>query len=185
MQHIKEIKEWDLETLLYTFLRLEYAIGSTGYFSQRAQTTQYELKRLEYVLNEFTDGDYDVETPEGREEIEEAFYNGFGLGDNFCTREQITKLRKLLPPQKFNFLQIKNVRPRVGQFYEPLFLMLKTGYMYMTLFDDMSCVSDAFRIVKFYKNNGIDKDVNAINATLIEAMKIVLGENFLKVVVYD
>ena len=185
MRYIEEIREWNLETMIYTFLRLEYAIGSTGHFSQRSKMTQCELKRLEYVLNEFTDGEYNVETYEGREEIEDAFYNGFGLGKKFCTREQINKLKELLPPQKYNFLRLRDIRPRVGQFYEPLFRMVKAGYKYMSLFDDMNCVSDAFRIIKFYKDNEIDKDISNVNVTLIEAMKIVLGEEFTKVVVYD
>ena len=185
IRNIEEIREWNLETMIYTFLRLEYAIGSTGHFSQRAKMTQCELKRLEYVLNEFTGGEYNVETYEGREEIEDAFYTGFGLGKKFCTKEQIDKLKDLLPPQKYNFLRLRGIRPRVGQFYEPLFRMVKAGYKYMSLFDDMNCVSDAFRIIKFYKDNGIDKDISNVNVTLIEAMKIVLGEEFTKVVVYD
>lgn len=172
---------WDFKSMIYQYLRYEYALASTGRFEQRSATTQRELMRLTALLNAFAGGRYEVESAEGRVSIERAFNSGFGLGHEVCDKGKIMRLRALFPSQKIFFLKLRGKRPIVAQFYEPLFRAVRAGYKYRTLFEESYCVSEAFEAVRHFKSKAVDCVVAENDDILIDAMQIVLGERFTRI----
>lgn len=175
-----ENKVIDFESMLYKYLDYEYIFSSDKQFEYWPWSTQIELKRLQSMLFAFTNENYIVESENGKSKIRDVFKYGFGREDSYCNDGQIQQLKEILP-QKYNyFTRFQREKPRVGQFYETLFCIVRAGHKYITLFSGTSCAPVAFSILDHYKSAQIDRYIAKHNDILIEAMKIVLGENFRK-----
>lgn len=170
----------DFKSMLYKYLHYEYIFSSDKEFKYWPWSTQIELKQLQAILFAFSGESFNVEAENGTDKIRDAFNYGFGREYLYCNNEQIQQLKEILP-QKYNyFTRFQRKRPRVGQFYETLFRIVCAGYKYITLFSSTSCAPVAFSILNYYKSAQIDRYIDQHNNILIEAMKIVLDENFRK-----
>lgn len=170
----------DFNSMLHRYLYFEYVFSSDDKFEKWPWSTKIGLKQLQSVLYAFTGNNYDVETEKGRKKIRDAFEGGFGLANSYCNDVQIEQLKELLPVRYNYYSHFDREKPRVGVFYETLFHIVRAGYKYKTIFSGVLCAPKAFSILYDYKSNNIDKYITKHNDIFVEAMKIVLGENFKK-----
>ena len=175
-------KEWDFPALIWEYCELRFYFKSNEIWDSYPWYTQVELKKVCAVLNAITGCNYIVETLEGKKEIEDAFYHGFGLGSNLYTEEQAEQLKSLMKcTELFKYLGRMHL-PLVGDFYNELYLAYQAGHKYITQFDfvniDIKRNDDVFKIIDEFKFQKQDKFIYRMNRIIVKAMIILLGENF-------
>lgn len=143
--------------------------------------TQVELKKVCAALNAISGDNFVVETIDGKKEIEDAFYHGFGLGSSLYTEKQAEQLNELMKcPELFKYLGRMHL-PFVGDFYYELYLAYEAGHKYITRFDFLNIEiknnNPAFKIINEFKFQEQDQFIYRMNRIIIKAMIILLGKN--------
>lgn len=177
-------KEWNFHALLWEFFELRFYFRSELPWQEYPWCTQIELQKITTVLNALTNGNYIVETIEGKKEIEKAFYSGFGQYFKWYTENQMLQVKKLLKGHGL-FHQLGKTRfPTIGPFYENLFRAFEAGYKYITKFDFIPLEikrGPVFQILDTFKFEKQDKLIYKFNCKLCEAMLILLDNKFRRV----
>ena len=120
-------KEWNFHALLWEFFELRFYFRSEDSWEEYPWCTQIELQKITAVLNALTNGNYIVETKEGKKEIEKAFYSGFGQYFDWYSEKQMQEIKKLLNGHGL-FRQLGKTRfPTIGPFYDIYSELLKQG----------------------------------------------------------
>lgn len=174
--------EWDFSALIWEYCELRFYFKSKETWDSYPWCTQVELKKVCAALNAITGCNYIVDTLEGKKEIEDAFYHGFGLSSNLYTEEQAEQLKSLMKcTEIFKYLGRMHL-PFVGDFYYELYLAYEAGHKYITQFDfvniDIKRNDDVFKIIDEFKFQKQDKFIYRMNRIIVKAMIILLGEKF-------
>lgn len=138
---------------------------------------KYELKILTSVVNAFTDNNFNIEDDEDRDAIQELLEFGFGLGDKLCTEEQLVLLKGLFPENVSQFEHFVDNKPTIGELYCILFDILRYGFEYITIFMEVDKYPPEANIVQTFKEKEIDRIIDDNDDIIIEAMKVLLGED--------
>lgn len=170
-----ELKNWEFPHLIYQYLENYYYFKWQYHFGDQIFRYKYELKKLQAVLNAFTGKTFDIESDEGRDEIQELFEWGFELEDELCNDVELASLCSLFPQQRELFDKFKDYRPRKRDFYILLFDSLFYGFEYITTFYDVKYPPEA-NIVHTFKEREIDEHIDYNDDILIKAIMVLLGD---------
>lgn len=171
-------KEWSLSKLVTEYMAEWIFFGTGVRFEKLPWSLQIEVRRITTVLNAFTSRSYDPTTAEGKQEIIDAFEQGFNLRDEFCTDEQLEELRILLPQVDDLYSEFEKERPIVSDFYRHLFAIYQASHEYVTAFDDLTdChYTDAFFVVDAFKRKKINTHIVEKVKIIFKCFKILLGD---------
>ena len=168
-------RRWRFPELLYKYLQHRSFFYWKGHFSEYAPF-KYELKILASVINAFTDNNFNIEVDDDRDAIQELVEFGFGMGDKPCTEEQLVRLIDLFPERVGQFEHLLKNKPTLGECYCLLFDILRYGFEYLMTFDiERVQFPPEANIVHTFKDNEIDRAIDDNDDIVIEAMKILLG----------
>lgn len=175
-------KEWSFAKLLTEYMAEWVFFGRECRFETLPWSLQIEVRRITSVLNAFTGGSYDPTTAEGKQEIIDAFEQGFNRQDELCTDEQLEELKVLLPQVDDLYSEFDDERPIVSDFYRYLFTAYQASYDYITVFDDLvdSRYTDAFFVIDAFKRKKINTHINQKVKIIFKCFKILLGDMFNK-----
>lgn len=175
---MEDHKDWSLGKLITEYMAEWVYFGMGGTFDKLPWSLQIEVRRITSVLNAFTGGNYDPTTPEGKQEIIDAFEGGFNIGDELCSDEQLEQLQELLPQVDDMFSEFEDERPRVSDFYRYLFAAYQASYDYVTAYDDLVDFkyTDAFFVVDAFKRKNINTHIVEKVKIIFKAFKILLGD---------
>lgn len=171
-------KKWTFPLVIYQYLE-NYDHFRWGK-SFKSEFFYIELKKLQSLIFAFTGENYNVESSEGRDKIKELFDTAFGMDYLLCSDEQIEALRVLFPHKAklFDLYQIR--KPLIGDFYTLIFDLLRRGFDYISM-DYAFGLDDVADIVRAYKGKEVDNPIDDKNDILVEAIMVLLGDNFRKV----
>lgn len=172
-----DAKKWTFPLVIYQYLE-NYDHFYWGK-SFQSEIFSIELKKLQSLIYAYTGVNYNVESAEGRDKIKELFDTAFGLSYLICTDEQIEKLRSLFPHKAELFDLYQDEKPLIADFYTLIFDLLRQGFEYITLFSAFG-IGDVMDIISQYKEKEIDKHVDDKDDILVEAIMVLLGDNFRK-----
>lgn len=172
-----EFQKWGFPQLLYKYIQHREHFYWKYHYSE-LDPFKYELKILTSVVNALTDNDFEIEDDKDRDAIQELVEFGFGMEDNLCTEEQLVQLIDLFPERVEQFEHFIENKPTVGEFYCILFDILRYGYEYLMTFgmERVKYPPEA-NIVHTFKYNEIDRAIDNNDDIVIEAMKILLGND--------
>ena len=178
-----EFQKCGLPQLLYKYIQHREPFYWKYHYSE-SDPFKYELKILTWVVNALTDNEFDIEDVKDRDDkdrdaIQELVEFGFGMEDNLCTEEQLVHLIDLFPERVEQFEHFIKNKPTIGEFYCILFDILRYGYEYLTTFgiERVEYPPEA-NIVHTFKDYEIDKQIDDNNDIIIEAIRILLGNEF-------
>ena len=159
-----EFLKWGLPQLLYKYIQHREPFYLKYHYSE-SDPFKYELKILTWVVNALTDNEFDIED--------------VGMEDNLCPEEQLVHLIDLFPERVEQFEHFIKNKPTIGEFYCILFDILRYGYEYLTTFgiERVEYPPEA-NIVHTFKDYEIDKQIDDNNDIIIEAIRILLGNEF-------
>lgn len=171
-------QKWGFPLLLYKYLQHRSYFYWKGQFNA-LNPFKYELKILASVVNAFTNNNFNIEIDKNRDAIQELVEFGFGMEDKLCTEQQLVQLIDLFPERVEQFEHFKENKPTVGEFYCILFDILKYGFEYLMTFgiERVKYPPEA-NIVHPFKDDEIDRRIDYNNDIVIEAMRILLGNEF-------
>lgn len=169
-------RKWGFEQMIYKYLQHREHFYMKYKYSE-FDPFKYELKILTSVVNAFTDNDFDIVNDDDRDAIQDLVEFGFGMDEKPCTEEQLIRLINLFPENVAQFENIIENKPTIGDIYCILFDILQYGYEYIFTFYDVKYPPEA-NIVQTFKAKEIDKVVDDNDDIIIEAMKILLGNDF-------
>lgn len=174
--------EWDFHALILEYCELGFYFKSNETWDSFPWCTQVELKKVCAALNAISGDNFVVETIDGKKEIEDAFYHGFGLGSSLYTEKQAEQLNELMKcPELFKYLGRMHL-PFVGDFYDELYLAYEAGHKYITRFDFLNIEiknnDPAFKIINDFKFQEQDQFIYRMNRIIVKAMIILLGKKF-------
>lgn len=175
---IEDHREWSFGKLLIEYMGEWVFFGMNGSFDKLPWSLRIEVRRIVSVLNAFTGRSYDPSTTEGKQEIIDAFEQGFNQRDNKCTDEQLNQLRELLPQIDDIFSEFENERPCVIDFYRYLFAAYQASYDYVTAFDDLVDYkyTDAFFVADAFKRKKIHPHIVEKVKIIFKGFNILLGD---------
>lgn len=164
--------------MLYKYLQHRQYFYWKGKYSHH-NPFKYELKILASVVSAFTDNNFDIEDDEDRDAIQDLVEFGFGMDDKLCAEEQLVKLIDIFPERVEQFEHFIEDKPTIGELYCILFDILRYGYEYLMTFgiERMKYPPEA-NIVHTFKDNEIDRAIDDNDDIIIDAMKILLGNEF-------
>ena len=173
-----EFLKWGLPQLLYKYIQHREHFYWKYHYSE-LDPFKYELKILTSVVNAFTNNNFNIEIDEDRDAIQDLVEFGFGMEDKLCTEEQLVQLFDLFPERVEQFEHFIKNKPTIGEFYCILFDILRYGYEYLTTLgiERVEYPPEA-NIVHTFKDYEIDKQIDDNNDIIIEAMRILLGNEF-------
>lgn len=166
---------WNFPLVIYQYLE-NYCYFKIGY-SFMEWPFKVELKKLQSLVFAYTGIDYNIESVEGRDKIKELFDNAFGRTDLICSYSQIMQLRELFPYKPEIYDKYKFKMPRIGDFYNIIFDLLRFGFEYITLCYPVK-YPVAVDIVRTFKSREIDLPVDDKADILIKAIMILLDDSF-------
>lgn len=175
---MEDHKEWSFCILLKEYMAEWFFFGKKCGFEDLSWSLQIEVRRIASVLDAFTGRCYDPMTVEGKQEIIDAFEQGFNLKDELCTDEQLEELRVLLPQVDDLYSEFEDERPIVSDFYRYLFAAYQASYDYVTVFDDLAdCqYTDEFFVVDAFKRKEINAYIVEKAKTIFKCFKVLLGD---------
>lgn len=171
-------KEWSFGKLVTEYMADWFFFRTDVRFEKLPWSLQVEVRRITSVLNAFTGRSFDPKTNEGKQEIIDAFEQGFNLKDELCTDEQLEELKVLLPQVDDLYSEFEKERPIVSDFYRHLFAIYQASYDYVTVFDDLAdCLyTDAFFVVDAFKRKKINTHIVEKVTIIFKCFKILLGD---------
>lgn len=175
---MEDYKEWSFDKLLTEYMAAWVFFRTDVRFEKLPWSLQIEIRRITSVLNAFTGISYDPTTAEGKQEIIDAFEQGFNLQDELCTDEQLDELKVLLPQVDDLYSEFEKERPIVSDFYRHLFAVYQASYDYVTAFDDLTdChYTDAFFVVDAFKRKKINTHIVEKVEIIFKCFRILLGD---------
>lgn len=167
---------WEFADMLYKYLEHRpYFYWKYNY--NESYPFQYDLKIITSLVNAFTDNHFDITNNDDRDSIQDLVEFGFGMEDQLCTEEQLICLRDLFPERAGQFVRLIENKPNVGELYCILFDILRYGHEYITTFSNVNYPPEA-NIVYTFKREEADKAIDDNDDVIIEAIKILLGNDF-------
>lgn len=175
---MEEYKEWNFEKLVTEYLSHSFFFERDCILKDIPMSLQIEIKRIVSVLNAFTTGNYEADSKHGKHIINEAFREGFHLGDNLCTDEQLADMRSLFPVIDDMFDEFEYETPRICEFYRHLFTVYQASYNYITVFDNLrsDLYTDEFLVFDAFKRTKINSHIIEQVKTIYKAFEILLGD---------
>ena len=173
-----DAKKWTFPLVIYQYLE-NYEHFRWGK-SFKSEIFNIELKKLQSLIFAFTGENYNIESSEGRDKIKELFDTAFGMDYLLCSDEQIEALRVLFPHKAKLFDSYQNKKPLIGDFYTLIFDLLHRGFDYISMYYAFG-LDDVADIVLAYKEKEVDKPIDDKDDILVEAIMVLLGDNFRKV----
>lgn len=174
----REHEQWNFSTLLFEYFELGFYFERDYLWDDLPWFVQVDLKKVESVLNAITGRYYQIDTPEGKKQIEHDFYHGFGRELERCTDEQIAQLRNLFKNNRL-FDKLKSEKPIIDYFYYEMYVSYKAAYQYLTSLEHycQAGITPEYEIIDAFKWREIDSLIIEKSEVLLRGMLILLGED--------
>lgn len=167
---------FDLYSFLLLYFKFAYLFDGKRKYEELPYGEQIYVLRILSLLRAFTGKTF---TTEDLANIGPLIDSGFGREYEECSDSMIDKLKDIFPNNRL--LDLCKKRPQEKRnFYDFIYKTVRSGYRYNSVFDGFLCAPLGFSVVNDYKNKNIDSVIHTHNKILVEAMKILLGGNFLK-----
>lgn len=175
---MEDYKEWSFGELMTEYMAEWVFFRTSIRFEKLPWSLQIEVRQITSVLNAFTGRTYDPTTPEGKQEIIDAFEQGFDMQDDLCTDKQLENLKVLLPQVDDLFSEFEDKRPTVCDFYRYLFAAYQASYDYVTAFEDLtdSLYTDVYFVVDAFKRKKINTHIVEKVKIIFKCFKVLLGD---------
>ncbi len=171
-----DAENWTFRSMLRQYYETRRYFRDNLYFDTLPTYFKIELKKLEAIVNAFTDGHYKIHNEWSKIKVRELIENGFSCKHRLCTAELIDRLKAMLPYKEQIFEECKIERPTQDTFYYNLFLTVEIGFMYI---DNIQMAnSPASTLLVSDCNRSIKQIVKRENDKLIEIMLFMLGDKF-------
>lgn len=164
--------KWTFDDFIYFYFEWSHILWVGELDDEQTKS----LLRLQSLVHAFGGKKFDLLTTESKHDMTFFVEKGLGMGHLPCYYDKILKLRRLIPHIFKYKEEFKNDPPFVIEFFTIIFDTLRLGYNYITAINETDGVDAERQLVCEYKRNVIDKWLDLKAKTLMDALKVLLGQ---------